>query len=240
MQIFTYPDYDALSVAAAAKIAALVRQKPDAVLCVGSGDTPTGTYRRLVQLHQTGELDLSRCVFVGLDEWVGMDKTDTGSCQYALYNELFDPLGVPPERIHAFNAKAADLQAECRRIDAAIARLGGLDLMVVGVGMNGHIALNEPGTPFSLGCHVIDLDPVTVQVGQKYFTQATPLTQGITVGLRHLLEAREVLLLANGSRKAPVIAKAIQGPVTEQLPASVLQRHANAWVMLDEAAAAEL
>lgn len=240
MQLFTYPDYETLSAYAAGKIVSFVKQKPHATLCVGSGDTPVGTYRHLVKQHREGNIDFSRCTFVGLDEWVGMDGSDEGSCQHSLFQELFLPLGIAPENLHLFNAKAADLQAECRRIDEVIARSGGLDLMIVGVGMNGHIALNEPGTPFDLYSHVVELDELTVQVGQKYFSRQTPLTQGITIGLKHLIESKEVLLLANGKRKAPVIRQAVQGPVTEQFPASIIQTHANAWILLDEEAAADL
>lgn len=240
MQIFTYPDYESLSVYAAGKIVSFIKQKPHAVLCVGSGDTPMGTYRQLVRHHREGSVDVSRCTFIGLDEWVGMDASDEGSCQYSLHRELFVPLNIAPENIHQFNAKATDLQAECRRMDEVIAHQGGLDLMIVGVGMNGHIALNEPNTPFDLYSHVVDLDEVTVQVGQKYFSRQTSLTQGITLGLRHLTESREVMLIANGKRKASVVKQALQGTVTEQFPASIIQRHANAWILLDEAAAAEL
>ncbi len=240
MQVFTYRDYETLSAFAAGKIVSFVKQKPRAVLCVGSGDTPVGTYRNLVKQQREGSVDFSRCVFIGLDEWVGMDASDEGSCQYSLAHELFIPLNAPAENVHLFNAKAADLQAECRKIDNVIEAHGGIDLMIVGVGMNGHIALNEPGTPFTLYSHVVNLDEITVQVGQKYFSRQTPLTQGITIGLQHLMNSKEVLLLANGKRKAPVVQRALEGLVTEQFPASIVQKHANAWVLLDEGAASEL
>ncbi len=240
MQIFTYPDYETLSVYAAGKIVSLLKQKPRSVVCVSSGDTPIGTYRQWVKQQKDGGVDFSQCTFIGLDEWVGMDASDEGSCQYSLYWELFLPLNIAPENLHLFNAKAADLKAECRRRDAIIAQKGGLDLIIVGVGMNGHIALNEPGTSFDLYSHVVDLDEMTKQIGQKYFSKQTVLTQGITIGLKHLLESREVLMLANGKRKASVIKQALQGPVTEQCPASIIQRHSNAWVFLDEEAASEM
>ncbi|GAB3219857.1 6-phosphogluconolactonase [Spirosoma arcticum] len=236
MNIQKFPDHDALSQHTAEHIAALINQKPDALLCLASGDTPIETYRRLVALAQAGHVDVSRCTFVGLDEWVGFGPDDAGSCSYYVYRDLFRPLGLRPEQIHTFNAKADDLAAECARLDALIDGRGGLDLLLVGMGMNGHIALNEPGTPFTNGCHVVELAESTKTVGQKYFDQETVLTQGITLGLRHLTGARTVILLVSGAKKAAMLYTALTGPVTEQVPASIVQTQPNARVWVDEAA----
>lgn len=238
MTVQIFPDHNTLSQHTAEQMAAVLRAKPDALLCVASGDTPIETYHRFVQLMQTGEVDLSRCTFVGLDEWVGFGPEDVGSCSYYVFRDLFTPLGLRPDQMHTFNAKASDLAAECARIDALIDGRSGLDFLLVGMGMNGHIALNEPGTPFTNGCHVVDLAESTKTVGQKYFTQATTLTRGITLGLRHLTQAHEVILLVSGAQKAPILRQALTGPVTEQVPASIVQTHANARVWIDEAAGA--
>lgn len=236
MTLQKFPDHDSLSQHTAEYIAALINQKPDALLCLASGDTPIETYHRFVQLAQAGRVDVSQCTFVGLDEWVGMGPDDVGSCSYYVYRDLFRPLRLRPEQVHTFDAKADDLAAECTRIDALIDAHGGLDLLLVGMGMNGHIALNEPGTPFQNGCHVVDLAESTIAVGQKYFAEATTLTQGITLGLRHLTEARAVILLVSGDKKAPMLATALTGPITEQVPASIVQTRPNALVWVDEAA----
>ncbi len=227
MQHLTFPDHAVLSHHAADYIADVIRQKPDAVLCLASGDTPTGTYCILSDMARSGELDLSHCRFIGLDEWVGFGPEDVGSCGYYVYRDLFTPANIRPDQITYFDAKSADLLAECARVNAAIAQFSGLDLLLVGIGMNGHIALNEPGTPFPLRCHVVQLAQSTIDVGQKYFTQPTTLTQGITLGLQHLTEARDVILMASGSRKAAIVHEAITGPVTESLPASIMQTHRN-------------
>ena len=232
----TFPDHDALSQHTAEYIAALVTQKPDALLCLASGDTPIETYRRFVALVRTGRVDVSRCTFVGLDEWVGFGPDDAGSCSFYVYRDLFRPLGLRSEQIHTFDAKASDLGAECARIDALIDSRGGLDLLLVGMGMNGHIALNEPGTPFTNGCHVVDLAESTITVGQKYFDNETILTRGITLGLRHLTEARDVILLVSGNKKAAMLNTALTGPVTEQVPASIVQTQPNVRIWVDEAA----
>lgn len=236
MNLRVFPDPAALSQHTAAHIAQTIRRKPDALLCLASGDTPTEAYRLLAQMAQAGELDLSRCHFIGLDEWVGFGPTDEGSCGYYLYRDLFTPARVRPDQITYFDAKADDLLAECRRVDRVLADAGGLDLLLVGIGLNGHIALNEPGTSFALRSHVSELAETTIQVGQKYFSQATPLSRGITLGLQHLMEAKDVILMASGAKKAAIIRQALHGPVTEQCPASLIQTHPNAQVWVDEQA----
>ncbi|MFD2935504.1 glucosamine-6-phosphate deaminase [Spirosoma flavum] len=236
MTIHQFPDHNTLSQYTAEHIAAIINQKPDATLCLASGDTPIETYRRFVALAQTERVDVSRCTFVGLDEWVGFGPDDFGSCSFYVFRDLFIPLNLRPDQIHVFDAKAVNLAAECTRIDALIQSRGGLDLLLVGMGMNGHIALNEPGTSFTLGCHVVDLAESTKTVGQKYFEKETTLTQGITLGLRHLTEAKEVILLVSGTKKGPVLRDALQGPVSEQMPASIMQTHPNAQIWVDEAA----
>ena len=236
MTLQTFPDHDTLSQHTAEHIAALINQKPDAMLCLASGDTPIETYHRFVALAKAGRVDVSRCTFVGLDEWVGFGPDDAGSCSYYVYRDLFRPLGLRPEQIHTFDAKATDLAAECARIDALIDGRGGLDLLLVGMGMNGHIALNEPGTPFTNGCHVVDLAESTITVGQKYFDKATVLTQGITLGLRHLTGAKDVILMVSGAKKAPMLNTALTGPVMEQVPASIVQTQANVRVWVDAGA----
>ncbi len=240
MTLHRFPTPDDLAQHAAQHMASLVAAKPDALLCMASGETPIPTYRELARLHHAGEVDFSQCRFVGLDEWVGFGPADEGSCSWFLYRDLFGPLNLRPEQIHYFDAKAADLPAECARIDAVIANNGGLDLLVVGIGTNGHIALNEPGTPFGVGCHVVELTEETKTVGQKYFSGPTALSLGITVGLRHLTEARDVMVMATGPRKTAILHEALTGPVTEQVPASIVQQHPHAGIWADEVAAGQL
>lgn len=235
MALRVFPDSSALADHAARHIAHLLTRKPDATLCLASGETPIATFHALVALAQSGHANLDRCTFVGLDEWVGMGPTDEGSCSYYLFRDLFAPLQIRPEQIHYFDAKATDLAAECRRIDTVIHERGGIDLLLVGIGLNGHIALNEPGTPFTNYCHVSELAETTITVGQKYFSSPTALSHGITLGLQHLMEAHEVILMASGERKAEMIRQALNGPVTEQFPASIIQKHPHAHVWIDTA-----
>lgn len=240
MKIEIYRDYGQLSEQVADKVAETVRAKPAAVLCLASGHTPVGVFENLVSLARTGSVDFGRCTFVGLDEWAGIPPQNEGSCFHLLGTKLFNPLKISKTQVLFFDGTAKDPAAECRRMDTAIASLGGIDLMLLGIGMNGHIALNEPGTPWHLRSHVVDLDETTRTVGQKYFTKKTALRQGITLGLQYLRESRLTLLMASGGAKSPVVRQALEGEVSEQLPASIFQTLPEALVMLDEAAASGL
>lgn len=228
-----YPTYEALSEAAATTIAEIVNNNPRAVLCLASGNSPGGTFVALARKN----INWSECTFISLDEWVGIPAHNTGSCRYMVQEYLFKPLNIRPEQIFFFDGMATDLEGECRKIDEKVAELGGLDVILVGIGLNGHIAMNEPGRPWHLYSHVSELAQSTIEVGQKYFTVSTPLTLGLTVGLRYVQEAKVSILIANGTKKAPAIRQALQGEVGEEFPASIFQTLPNGLVMLDEQAA---
>jgi glucosamine-6-phosphate isomerase len=238
-KINIYPNYAVMSSAAAGRVIDLMNHKPESVVCFPSGSSPKGMFDALVTANQNGRVDFSKCVFIGLDEWIGLGAGDDGSCRDLLDRDFLKPVGLRDDQVVFFDGKAFDPQAECDRINKIVESLGGLDLIILGVGMNGHLALNEPGTSWDTYAHISELDPVTVEVGQKYFNQPTTLTRGITVGIRHILEARAAILLASGSAKAPVVRRALAFPVSKDFPATVLQNHLNAEFILD-AEAAEL
>ncbi|AJY76892.1 glucosamine-6-phosphate deaminase [Paenibacillus beijingensis] len=230
-------NYNELSYYTALMIAEYVGRKPDCIMCLAAGNTPVGTLRYLVQMAQEQKVDFGTCRFVGLDEWVGMDKTSDGSAQETLYQEFFSPLSIRPSQIHFFEALSDDLQSECKRIDDYIATEGPIDLMLLGLGVNGHLGLNEPGVDFDSGSHVTELSQTTVTVGQKYFKQRQELTGGITLGIRQIMESETVILIASGKNKADAVYRLQHGEVTNELPASILQRHTNCFVILDQDAA---
>jgi glucosamine-6-phosphate isomerase len=240
MSIEIFQDYTTLSMQVANVIAAQVMQKPDSVLCLAAGDTPRDAYAQFVREVAKQSLDVSRCTFIGLDEWVGIPPANKGSCHYFLNANLFQPLGISPTQIHLFNSLAEDLQGECRKMNTTVQQSGGIDLMLVGVGMNGHIGFNEPGVPTHLYAHVVELDETTQSVGQKYFSQATKLQKGITLGLQHLLDSRRVVVMASGRKKAEIMRKALEGPVDPEVPASIIRKHSNGITMLDSEAASLL
>lgn len=240
MQLQICENYDVLSAHAATEIIEFVKQKPDAVLCLASGDTPRLTYAIVAKMAKEESVDFKRCTFVGLDEWMGIPPDNEGSCHYFLQHQVFGPLNISSDHIHLFDGLSANPEEECREMDKIISDTGGIDLMVVGIGMNGHIGFNEPAESFGQYSRVVDLGESTKLVGQKYFRQQTSLTRGITLGLNHLLEAKKVILVANGSKKADVVRKALKEKITPHLPASILRNHNNSLVILDRAAASML
>lgn len=235
MQIQTFQNPEQLAIHTAKFIIDLVREKPTSTLILTSGDTPVLTYKKIVEFAQPA--DFNQVTIVGLDEWVGIPATSKGSCSYIVEENMLKPLQINSAQYTFFDSLSSDLQAECKRIDNLLFEKGGADLIIVGVGENGHIGLNEPGTSFGNYCHVSELAEITVSVGQKYFTENTALTQGITIGLKHLLEAKVAILIATGERKSEILKATIDQEPNVDLPATVFKLHKNAYVWLDEAAA---
>lgn len=240
MKIQVFKGYDELSEKTAEFIVGLVLQKPESLLCFPSGDSPTGTFQNLVQYKREGRVNFEGCKFVGLDEWVGMGRYDEGSCRKYIYENLFEPIKASLSQICYFEACADDLEQECRRIDSFVKENGPIDIMLVGLGMNGHIGLNEPGAPIDLYSHVVDISSTTKKVAQKYFKKKTSLNKGITLGLRHLMEAKTAILIASGEKKAKIVKQVVEGEVTQEVPAGILKRHNNSYIFLDEGAASML
>jgi glucosamine-6-phosphate deaminase len=240
MNLLICKNYDEMSRAAAGLVIQQVNSKPDSLICFPSGESPVGMFNCLIAAASEGRVDFSRCYFVGLDEWVGMGKDDEGSCTNFLYEHFFTHMQIKPDKMNFFDARADDLDAACKAMDDFIKLHGPLDMMLVGIGMNGHIGLNEPGTDFNLYSHHAPLTPVTISVGQKYFKQQTPLHEGITLGLKHLQKAKMPVLIASGAKKAEIIARAFEGEVSNKLPASIFQTLPSAHVILEEGAASGL
>ena len=240
MQLKIYKDYNELSYNAALEITDLVKNKPHAVLCLAAGDTPRLTYTLMTKKAIDEKIDFSHCSFIGLDEWVSIPPENEGSCHFFLKTQIFEPLHISSSQIHLFNALSEDLSTECALMDKIIKEKKGIDLMLVGVGMNGHIGFNEPGVSFKKYSHVVELDETTQSVGQKYFKQTAMLKKGITLGLKHVSEARKAILIANGIKKAEVIRKSLEDKISADIPASIMRTHLQGTMMIDEDAASLL
>lgn len=238
MKLLLADTYVASSKQVADDLVALLKDKKNPLVCVASGDSPAGVYRELVRRVQEKELNVSDWYFVGLDEWLGMNGTDEGSCRFHLDQQLFHPLQISHEHICFFDGRCKDAEAECQRVEAFVTDHGGIDVAIVGLGMNGHVGMNEPGTPVSARVHVAELDVLTQQVGQKYFTQQKQLTAGLTMGIANLLECRAVFLVVNGRHKADIVQTILNEPVSVQRPASLLFQHPGLSIYLDKEAAA--
>jgi galactosamine-6-phosphate isomerase len=189
---------------------------------------------------QKNELTIDHWRFLGLDEWVGLNGADEGSCRWHLNRELFTPLQIKEDSICFFDGASENLDQECADTESYIQKQGGIEIAIVGLGMNGHIGMNEPNTPIISRSHVIDLDPITIEVGQKYFNKPQPLTRGITLGMATILDAKHLILVVSGSKKAAIVKQVLEGPISESIPASLLRNHPNCSIYLDEAAASNL
>jgi len=240
MQVIVCSSYEELSQQVAEDLIQSMSSRSHPLVCAASGDSPAGLYRNLVARVHRKELDISDWSFLGLDEWVGLNGSDEGSCRYHLDKDLFGPLQVPPEKLFFFDGRKADLDAECRQAESFITGHGGIDATILGLGLNGHVGMNEPGTSVSTRCHVTVLDPITAQTGQKYFKEARTLSEGITLGLGTILDSRNIFLVVSGAKKASIVKTVLEGEMSEKVPASLLREHPGVRVYLDSEAASLL
>lgn len=240
MNITICDNYDEMSIETAKFIINYLKNRQNPLVCFAAGDTPVSTYKCLVESARRGLVEFKGIKFVGLDEWVGMSEKDEGSCRNFLNKTLFEPLFINRSNIIFFDACSEDLEGECRKVDDYIRQNGPIDLMLIGIGVNGHIGLNEPGTPFDSCSHVVELTSLTKRVAQKYFNEKKELDKGITLGMKHVMEANCVILIASGTKKARIIKEAVEGNITNDIPASLLQLHKNCYLFLDKEAASML
>lgn len=237
MQILVSDSYEIMSKLCVDDLLSKVENIQEPLICIASGDTPKGMYKELVKKIQQENINISNWYFIGLDEWEGMNGNDEGSCRYHLNNDLFSPLNIAEDRIIFFDGRAKNLQAQCDGIEDYIHLMGGIDVAVLGLGMNGHIGMNEPGTPRLLYSHIADIDEMTQQIGQKYFNAEKKLTRGLTLGIETLHEAHHIMLLANGRKKAEIVKTVLGAEPTIKLPATLITDHKSICVYLDKEAA---
>lgn len=236
MKKIVHAGSDAQAEAIAGLIADYVRKTPDALLCFAAGDTGTATYARMAQMQREGLADFRQCRLVGLDEWVGLKESEVGSCKRYIEENVIRPLELKRENITFFDACAQDLRRECDIVNRFLEDNGPIDISLMGVGMNGHIALNEPGCDFTRDAHTVPLSDTTKRVAVKYFHRETPVTEGITLGMKQIWASKLLIVMANMERKRSIMHEAMYGEVTNRVPASYLQIHPNCIVSVDEAA----
>lgn len=240
MEKIILDDYEQLSRATTKCIVDYVNQKPNALLCIAGGHTPLRTFELLVEASEKGQVNFGNCKFVGLDEWVGLGRDVKGGCQETLYNHLFNPLDIKEKQICFFDGLSSSMAKECKRVDDFIYQNGPIDLMLLGVGMNGHLGFNEPGVSIDLYSHIVKLDAITTGVSSKYFDNPVAVQEGITLGIKHIMASENVLLMANGAKKSDIVKDSLLGEVTTDIPASILQKHSVLHVFLDKDAASKL
>jgi glucosamine-6-phosphate deaminase len=241
MEIIITKDYAEMSQQAAQIIADQVLAKPNSVLGLATGGTPVGTYQELVRMHREGILDFSKVVTFNLDEYVGLPKTHEQSYYYFMHDKLFNHINIPPESVHVPDGMAEDIEAFCEWYEDRIDEAGGIDLQLLGIGGDGHIAFNEPVSSLGSRTRLKTLTEETIADNARFFDKKEDVPRyAITMGVGTILEAEHCLLIANGAQKAKIVAALIEGPVTAMVTASALQLHPRTTIILDEEAAADL
>ena len=235
MRIIRTKDYAEMSRKAAAIIAAQVVIKPNCVLGLATGSSPVGTYKRLIADNEAGKIDFSTVTSVNLDEYVGLDGSNDQSYRYFMNDNLFNHVNIDKAKTFVPNGCSADLKAEGEAYDAMIKELGGIDLQLLGIGLDGHIGFNEPDSVFTGPTHEVKLDESTIEANARFFASKEEVpTTAITMGMLSIMQAKKVLLIANGAKKKAIVEKAFFGPIDPQVPASILQLHPDVTVIFSE------
>jgi glucosamine-6-phosphate deaminase len=237
MKLIHTENYAEMSLEAGKIITDKIHNKPSLTLGLATGSTPKGVYDYLIQDHKTNGTTYKQVKSVNLDEYIGLPAKDPNSYHYFMRQNLFNHLDINEMHTHIPNGAVSDLEDECIRYEKRIKELGGIDLQILGIGQNGHIGFNEPGTPFSSRTHIVTLAQNTREANSRFFKTIDEVpTQALTMGIASILESKEILLLVSGERKAEALLKFMKGEISEDFPASALNLHQNVTVIADRAA----
>lgn len=241
MKIIKAKDYKDMSRKAANIISAQVIMKPNAVLGLATGSTPIGIYEQLIDWFNKGDIDFSEVTTINLDEYRGLDKEHNQSYWYFMHTNFFDKINIKEENINVPNGSNPDAKEACEEYENIIHNAGGIDLQLLGIGNDGHIGFNEPGAAFELATHCVDLTESTIEANKRFFLSKEDVPkQAYTMGIKSIMQARKVLMVVNGKGKANIVKQAFFGPVTPEVPASILQMHPDFTLVGDEEALSEI
>ncbi len=233
MRFIKAKNYEEMSRLAGELMCAQVTMKPNCVLGLATGSTPVGMYAHMVKKYQAGEVDFSTVKTVNLDEYVGLDETNDQSYRYFMNVNLFDHVNIDKANTRVPNGLAADTAKEGLEYDAYIESLGGIDIQVLGIGLDGHIGFNEPDSVFTKATHEVALDPSTIEANARFFASPDEVPKtAISMGMGSIMAAKKILLIANGQKKCEIVDKALNGPIDPQVPASILQLHPDLTVIV--------
>jgi len=241
IKIYVTESYEEMSTTAAHLLGAQIRLNPTSVLGLATGGTPVGMYKNLVRMYKEEGLDFSGITTFNLDEYYPLSRSSDQSYYYYMTDHLFGHVNISKDRIYIPDGEAKDVEAECANYDAKIEELGGIDLQVLGIGTNGHIGFNEPDTFFPKSTHLVDLVEETIQANARFFNSIDEVPkQALSMGIGSIFKAKKIVLLANGTHKAKIIAETLYGNVRPEVPSTILQFHPDVTFILDKEAAAEL
>ena len=241
MRIYETANYEEMSRKAANILSAQVISKPDSVLGLATGSTPIGMYDQLVKWYNKGDVDFSEVKTVNLDEYKGLARDNDQSYYYFMHKHLFDRVNINPDNTNVPDGTQMDSEKECARYEKLIESMGGVDIQLLGIGRNGHIGFNEPDDCFAKTTHCVDLTESTIEANKRFFASADDVPrQAYTMGIGTIMKAKKILLIVNGEDKADALAKAVYGPVTPEVPASILQFHNDVVIVADQAALSKM
>lgn len=238
MKLIVVNNYEELSKVAAKEFSKVIKEKENAVLGLATGGTPVGMYKELIKMYEKKELNFSKITTVNLDEYIGLNPEHNQSYRYFMNNNLFNHINIDKSNTFVPNGLAEDLEAQCKEYDQKISELGGIDIQLLGVGNNGHIAFNEPNNELSSGTHIISLTDNTIEANARFFDNIDDVPRkAITMGVGGIMKAKKIILIASGESKAEAIKGIFSGKITTANPATMLQMHRDVTVIVDEAAA---
>lgn len=241
MLVIIKDNYDEVSLEAAKEVASLIRKRPDCVIGFATGSTPLGLYNELIRMHRNEGLDFSKVTTFNLDEYVGIPPSHSQSYHYFMWENLFKHINVNPSNVHIPMGMAEDINVFCQWYEEKIVERGGIDLQILGIGANGHIAFNEPGSSLGSRTRIKTLKENTIKDNARFFNSTEEVPKyAITMGVGTIMEAKSLLLLANGIGKADAIKATVEGPVMAKFPATIVQLHQFATVIVDKEAASKL
>lgn len=241
MKIIIKKTYEDLSKEAAKIIKEAIQTKPNLVLGLATGSTPIGTYQELIRMYKEGTLDFSKIITFNLDEYLGLAAKHPQSYYYFMYENLFNHININSQKIHIPDGMTKNVEEFCQKYEKEIQRASGIDLQLLGIGSDGHIGFNEPGTPLNSKTQLVKLASPTIKDNARFFKRKEDVPRfAITMGVQTIFEAKKILLLASGKNKAEAVVKFIEEPITSQITASILQKHPDTIVILDESAALKL
>ena len=238
MKLIVVNNYEELSKVAAKEFSKIIKEKENVVLGLATGGSPVGMYKELIRMYEQKELNFSKTTTVNLDEYIGLNPEHNQSYRYFMNNNLFNHINIDKSNTFVPNGLAEDLEAQCKEYDQKIAELGGIDIQLLGVGNNGHIAFNEPNNELSSGTHIISLTDNTIEANARFFDNIDDVPRkAITMGVGGIMKAKKIILIASGESKAEAIKGIFSGKITTANPATMLQMHRDVTIIVDEAAA---
>lgn len=241
MNVLVYDNDEQIGIAAGNYMCGQVLAKPNSVLGLATGSTPLKPYDHMIKLFENGAVDFSKVTTFNLDEYCNLDVNDKNSYHTFMHENLFDHINIPEENINFLDGNAEDLEQECESYEKKIKAAGGIDIQLLGIGSNGHIAFNEPSDSFQRWSHVVELKESTIKDNSRFFKTIEEVpTRAVTMGIGSIMQAKRILIIALGENKADAIKQLIDGNVTPQCPASVLQFHTDVTLMIDKGAASKI